>query len=113
MCDELPWVARCGVSTTENLLRRKRVNSENVSRRQTTIPSGVPTPIPMARRGPQYDLLQLLLRGGDQRLDEASEERLEQLYQEVAPQVRHRPRAFRPDPATLSPFHDLNAPSRG
>ena len=32
----------------------------------TTIPSGVPTPIPMARRGPQYDLLQLLLRGGDQ-----------------------------------------------
>ena len=33
----------------------------------------------MARRGPQYDLLQLLLRGGDQRLDEASEERLEQL----------------------------------
>ena len=47
----------------------------------------------MARRGPQYDLLQLLLRSGDQRLDEASKERLEQLYQEVAPQVRHRPRA--------------------
>jgi hypothetical protein len=53
----------------------------------------------MARRGPQYDLLQLLLRGVDQRLDEASEERLEQLYQEVAPQVRHRPRASCPDPA--------------
>jgi len=58
-----------------------------------------PLATPMARRGPQYDLLQLLLRGGDQRLDEASEERLEQLYQEVAPQVRHRPRVCCPDPA--------------
>ena len=40
---------------------------------------------PMARRGPQHELLQLLLQGGEQG---TSEERLEQLYREVAPQVR-------------------------
>ena len=45
----------------------------------------------MARRGPQHELLQLLLQGGEQG---TSEERLEQLYREVAPQVR----LLTPDP---------------
>ena len=40
----------------------------------------------MARRGPQYELLHLLLQAGEH--GDVPEERLEQLYQEVAPQVR-------------------------
>lgn len=43
----------------------------------------------MARRGPQHELLQLLLQGGGHGQDTTSEARLEQLYQEVAPQVRN------------------------
>jgi len=42
----------------------------------------------MARRGPQHELLQLLLQGGEQG---TSEERLEQLYREVAPQILDGP----------------------
>lgn len=53
----------------------------------------------MARRGPQYELLQLLLQAGEH--GDVPEERLEQLYQEVAPQVRPpttRARALRASP---------------
>ena len=53
----------------------------------------------MARRGPQYELLHLLLQAGEH--GDVPEERLEQLYQEVAPQVRPpttRARALRASP---------------
>ena len=41
----------------------------------------------MARGGPQLEVLQLLLHQGGEH-DDAAKQRLEQLWQEVAPQVR-------------------------